>query len=214
MHLEAFGVENEPARTHEERLEFFRWRNNSVTFISATANDQDAWEAVVDEVVCGILYTFAGHFKSKFSNGTAQDWDVLVARTSFLVAEAGALAGRMRQSRDGVWVPFIPTADRGLDVNAVEVHDQKDLALPPGQADVSAARSRITMTVVPGLAKFTTREGAAGSISSQDPVEPLPAILHKVRRKAKCFIDLTADDVTAGRQATGSSPARAKTVRP
>lgn len=160
---------------------------------------------MVGDVVCDILYTFAGHFKSAFSSGTEQDWDVLVARASFLVAEAGILACKMRQSKDGVWLPFIPKVNRRVDFKLVEIHNQKDVALPPGQTDMDAASSRITMSVVPGLGKFTTSEYMSGPTLSTDPDDLLPTIRHKVRAKAKCFIDLKADDVTASQQEAGAS---------
>lgn len=182
------GVRQDSSKSFDARLDFFRWRRDTVDFLFNNVIDEALFGRKIQEVVVSILLTFKGHFSPELDAWDEFEWDELVHRTEFVVAEAAALAIKMRRSETGVWLPFHPTPGSVALPEAVSVHRDTDVALPPEQTEV-LANSTVTMTVVPGLSKHTSEMVLR-------PGVPWSKVVNKTKRRARCFIDLLPAHIT------------------
>lgn len=169
-------------------MAFFRWRAHTIDFLFENIIDGALIAEHLREVAATILQTFKGYFKAELEVGGRFGWDELVHVTEFVVATAADLALNMRRSQDGVWLPFHPTPGSGALAEAVSVHKDTAVALPPRQTDL-LADSKVTMTVVPGLIKHTSEKDMM-------PGEMWSQVVKRTRRRAKCFVDLLPTHIT------------------
>lgn len=180
-------IRDDSTKSFYDRAMLMHWRRATANFIKIGIMDHAMCEQQVQEAVLSILQTYVGYFKPELSTGDAAAWDELVYRAEFVVAQAAILACKMRQSLFGVWLPFHPTPGSDALSDAVTVHQEKSVAMPPGQTG-AVAGSTVTMTVVPGLVKLESKVVYVEGSNTG----PGCKIVKSTMLRAKCFIDLEA----------------------